>query len=39
MRNLKASNGRAIDARELHSSESARDGGAASVKTSGPMAM
>ncbi|WP_233423989.1 hypothetical protein [Lysobacter capsici] len=28
-----------MDARELHSSESARDGGASSVKTNGPTAM
>ncbi|WP_201025498.1 YegP family protein [Lysobacter capsici] len=39
MRNLKGSNGRMIATRKLHSSESARDGGFASVKTNGPTAM
>lgn len=34
---LEASNGQAIGASEVCSSESARDGGAASVRTNGPM--
>lgn len=38
MFNLKASNGQVIGTIELYSSQSARDGGAASVKTDGPMA-
>lgn len=37
MFNHEASNGKVIGAGELYSSESDRDGGAASVKTNGPM--
>ncbi|WP_057972269.1 YegP family protein [Lysobacter antibioticus] len=38
MFNLKASNGQVIGTSELYSSESARDGGIASVKANGPTA-
>ena len=39
MFNLKASNGQVIGTSELYSSESARDGGIASVKANGPTAV